>query len=117
MTTAQGPEDDAVEVEISVSDNPAEHRFEIQYGDRLAGFAAYEERPEGWAFVHTEIEPDLGGHGLASRLVRVAMDAMAERGTAVLPECSYVASWLGKHPDHLGVVAADQREAFGLPSA
>lgn len=110
MTTAQGDE-----VEVSVTDNPAEHRFEIHYGDRLAGFTVYEERPQGWAFVHTEIEPDLGGHGLAGRLVRVAMDAMAERGTSVLPECPYVRSWLEKHPDHLGVVAADQRERFGLP--
>lgn len=107
--------DPTPEPEVVVSDNPAEHRFEITYGDRLAGFTVYDERPEGWAFVHTEIDPDLEGHGLASRLVRVAMDAMAERGTSVLPECPYVRSWLAKHPDHLGVVAPDQRVRFGLP--
>ncbi|MDO9456405.1 GNAT family N-acetyltransferase [Nocardioides sp.] len=108
------PED---ETPVSVTDNPAEHRFEIRYGDRLAGFTVYQERHDGYAFVHTEIEPDLEGHGLASRLVRVAMDAMAERGTSVLPFCPYVTSWLAKHPDHLGLVPDDQREAFGLPAA
>ncbi|MCW2814466.1 MAG: acetyltransferase-like protein [Nocardioides sp.] len=102
---------------VTVTDNPAEHRFEITYGDRLAGFAVYDERPEGWAFTHTEIDEDLEGHGLASRLVREAMDAMADRGAHVLPHCSYVRSWLEKHPDHLGVVAPDQRAAFGLPAA
>lgn len=85
----------------TVTDNPAEHRFEITYGDRLAGFTVYEEREATtWAFVHTEIDPDLGGHGLAGRLVGVAMDAMAERGITVVPECPYVRSWLEKHPDH-----------------
>lgn len=108
------PED---ETPVSVTDNPAEHRFEVHWGDRLAGFTVYEERPEGYAFVHTKIEPDLEGHGLASRLVRVAMDAMAERGTAVLPYCPYVNAWLAKHPDHLGVVPPDRRAAFGLPAA
>ena len=105
------------ETPVAVTDNPAEHRFEITYGGRLVGVTVYDERPEGWAFVHTEIEPDLEGHGLASRLVRVAMDAMAERGTAVLPTCPYVRSWLLKHPDHLGVVPAGQRAAFDLPAA
>lgn len=105
------------ETEVGVADNPAEHRFEISYGDRLAGFTVYEERPDGVAFVHTEIADDLEGHGLASRLVRTAMEAMAQRGASVLPECPYVRSWLAKHPDHLGVVAADQRDRFGLPPA
>lgn len=105
------------ETPVVVSDAPSEHRFEVRYGDRLAGFTVYEERPEGLAFVHTEIDPELEGHGLASRLVRGAMDAMAERGTAVLPYCPYVRSWLEKHPDHLGVVPADQRAAFGLPAS
>lgn len=108
------PED---QTPVDVTDNPAEHRFEIRYGDRLAGVAVYEEQGSAYAFVHTKIEPDLEGHGLASQLVRVAMDAMAERGISVLPSCEYVQSWLEKHPDHLGVVPADQRAAFGLPPA
>ena len=103
---------------VEVRDNPAEHRFEITYGDRLAGFTVYEERDEAtYAFVHTEIEPDLGGHGLAGTLVRTAMEAMAERGIAVLPYCPFVKAWLEKHPDHLGVVPAGRRAEFGLPAA
>ena len=102
---------------VAVTDNPAEHRFEITYGDRLAGFTVYDDRPEGRAFVHTEIDEELEGHGLASQLVRAAMDAMAASGTPVLPFCPYVRSWLEKHPDHLGVVPPDQRAAFGLPAA
>ncbi|WP_148613500.1 GNAT family N-acetyltransferase [Nocardioides rubriscoriae] len=107
------PED---ETSVEITENPAEHRFEIRYGDRLAGFTVYEVEDAGYAFMHTEIEPDLEGHGLASRLVRVAMDAMTERGVAVLPFCPYVASWLTKHPDHLDLVPADRRAGFGLPT-
>ena len=55
--------------------------------------------------------------GTAYVIDGVAMDAMAERGLSVLPSCEYVQSWLTKHPDHLGVVPADQRAAFGLPPA
>jgi predicted GNAT family acetyltransferase len=103
------------ETPVEVTDNPAEHRFEIRYGDRLAGFAVYEVQGDDYAFVHTEIEPDLEGLGLASRLVRTAMEAMAERGVAVLPFCTYVASWLTKHPEHLDLVPAERRPGFGLP--
>lgn len=85
---------------VEIADNPAEHRFEVRYGDRLAGFTVYQEREAGWAFVHTEIADDLEGHGLASQLVRAAMDAMAARDITVVPVCAYVRSWLEKHPDH-----------------
>ena len=104
--------------DVDVRDNPDESRFEVWFDGDLAGFTVYEERAEAtWAFVHTEIDPAFEGHGLGSALVREAMTAMADRGVAVLPYCSFVKEWLAKHPEHLGVVPPEQRERFGLPAA
>ena len=82
MTTS----DDQV---ITVTDNPGEHRFEIHVGGALAGFTEYRP-PTGdrYAFVHTEIGEEFGGRGLASRLIKGALDEMRARGigrAAVLP--------------------------------
>ncbi len=103
------------EHEVEVRENTDEHRFEVWFDGELAGFTVYEVRDETtYAFVHTEIDDAFGGHGLGSRLVGGAMTAMEERGVGVLPYCSFVRSWLEKHPDHLGLVPADEREQFGL---
>lgn len=32
----------------------------------------------------------------------------------MLPFCPFVNAWIGKHPDYLDLVPADQRERFGL---
>ena len=87
--------------EVDVRESPDEHRFEVHFDGELAGFTVYEERdPTTFAFVHTEVDPAFGGHGLGSVLVRGAMDAMAARGIAVVPRCPFVRAWLEKHPEH-----------------
>jgi uncharacterized protein len=90
----------ADETPVEVTDDAAEHRYEITYGGELAGVAVYVDRPEGRAFVHTEMTPELEGHGLASRLVRDALDAEVAAGRTVIAECPYVVRWLQRHPDH-----------------
>jgi predicted GNAT family acetyltransferase len=85
---------------VEVTDAPGQHRYEVSEDGVLAGFTVYVDRPDGRAFVHTEIDPAFEGRGLAARLVRHAMDAEAAAGRAVVPECPYVRHWLERHPDH-----------------
>jgi predicted GNAT family acetyltransferase len=49
--------------------------------------------------VHTEVPPQLEGHGIASKLVQAAFDHAKEAGWDVLPVCSYVSSWARRHPE------------------
>ncbi|WP_194911864.1 GNAT family N-acetyltransferase [Catenulispora rubra] len=90
--------DEAVQPEVV--DNELDDRFEIWYGDELAGFAAYRRRAGGTVFVHTEIEPKFEGKGLGSVLARQALDATVARGEQIIPVCPFIAAYLRKHPEY-----------------
>ncbi|HEY0590849.1 MAG TPA: GNAT family N-acetyltransferase, partial [Thermoanaerobaculia bacterium] len=47
----------------------------------------------------------LEGQGIASELVRSALDYARSNGVRVVPTCSYVRSWLSRHEGYEDVVA------------
>ncbi|QZY53521.1 N-acetyltransferase [Leucobacter tenebrionis] len=51
-------------------------------------------------FYHTGVSKDYAGQGLASTLVRTAVDDAIVDGARIVPVCPYVKSWLRKHPDY-----------------
>lgn len=99
---------------IEVTNKPAESRFEVSVDGQLAGFAAYRTRPGIIAFVHTEIDPEFEGRGLAGQLVSAALDSVKAAGDAVLPFCPYVNGYIEKHPEYIELVPPEMREKFGL---
>jgi len=49
--------------------------------------------------VHTEVPPQAEGQGLAAALVRAALAHSRSQGWRVRPSCSYVRSYMRRHPD------------------
>jgi predicted GNAT family acetyltransferase len=91
-------------VELQVTDNPDESRFEIRADGQLAGFAQYHLRGSQIAFTHTETDDRFRGHGLAGQLVSEALDAARERHLTVLPYCPFVRSWIAGHPEYADLI-------------
>jgi uncharacterized protein len=89
----------------TVDDAPAQQRYEVRVDGTLAGFADYVDRDGVRHFTHTEIFPDFGGQGIGSALIRGALDAVRARGATLVPECSFVADYIAKHPDDADLVA------------
>ena len=56
--------------------------------------------PQGVAFAHTIVPPELGGRGIASRLVQHALAWAREQGLKVRPDCSFVRAYMDKHPEY-----------------
>jgi predicted GNAT family acetyltransferase len=101
--------------EVVVSRNSAEHRFEVAVDGEWAGSSEYQIAGEKLlAFTHTRIEPQFGGHGLASSLISTALDELRAEDVSVLPFCPFVKAFIEKHPDYLDLVPADSRSRFGL---
>ena len=90
-----------------VTDNPAEHRFEITLGPTRLGHARYVDKGGRRIFVHTEIDPEHEGQGYASTLVRAALDDARAHETLIVPLCPYVADWIERHPDYADLVDTD----------
>ncbi|WP_280267059.1 GNAT family N-acetyltransferase [Nocardia wallacei] len=80
--------------------NEAQHRYEVWYGDKLAGFAEYRERDNDTTFIHTEVDSEFGGKGLGGTLAREAITDVIARDRAIVPKCPFVKSWLDKHPEY-----------------
>ena len=55
--------------------------------------------------VHTEVPPSLQGRGIAAVLVRATLDYARERGYKVIPACSYVRTYMRRHPDTAPLLA------------
>ncbi len=49
---------------------------------------------------HTLVPEAIGGRGIAGELVRAAMDHARAQGLKVVPQCSYAADWLDRHPEY-----------------
>ena len=96
-------------MEPTVTNAPDAHRFEIRDGDRLLGHADYQRDGSTFVFTHTEVDPDAGQSGLGSTLVRAALDDVRTQGGSVVPQCSFVRGWIGKHEEYADLVVPPGR--------
>jgi uncharacterized protein len=101
-------------VDVQVSNNPEEHRYEVRADGDLAGYTVYRERPGLIVFVHTEIDPRFEGHGLASQLIRNALEDAKDRELQVLPFCPFVNGYIDRHREYVELVPDAFRARFGL---
>jgi len=85
--------------DIEVRDNPAAEQWELRVDGDLAVFAAYHDHGNRRTFVHTETVDGFQGKGLASELVRTALEDARDRGLEINPVCPFVRGWLARHPE------------------
>lgn len=85
----------------AVTDNRADHRFEVTIDGHLAELVYVLEGTD-LRLVHTGVPEELGGRGLGGVLVRAAVDRAAAEGLTIIPDCPFARGWLEKHPDEAG---------------
>jgi len=82
----------------AVRDNKALSRFEMEAEGGLA-FANYRLAPGKVIITHTETPPALRGRGIASDLVKGALQIIRGDGQKVVAGCGFVVDYLDKHPE------------------
>ena len=82
----------------AVRDNKAQQRFELRAGDDTA-VAYYRFEPGVITFTHTEVTAALRGQGIGSLLIRGALEAARAGSLKVVPRCSFVSTYLRRHPE------------------
>ncbi len=57
-------------------------------------------------FVHTFVPPTLRGQGIAEQLVRFALAWARSEKLKVVPQCSYMAKFIERHPEFADLLVA-----------
>lgn len=88
---------------IDISHDQDAKRFETSI-DNKTGYISYQERGDTLVYDHTIVPEALGGHGVGSALVKHALDYARDNDKKVVPQCSFVASYINKHPEYQDLV-------------
>jgi uncharacterized protein len=88
----------------NVIHNEAAQRYELTE-DGATAFAHYERRGAVLVFDHTVTPPELRGRGIASRVVKAALNDVRARGMKIMADCSFVADYVARHTEMGDLVA------------
>jgi predicted GNAT family acetyltransferase len=91
---------------VTVTDRPAELRYEIEVDGEVAGFLLYRREPGVLELVHTDVDPKWEGKGVGAALVQGALDDARVRRLKVRPFCPFVRAYLRRHPEYEDLVVA-----------
>ena len=80
------------------------HGSSGEYHAQVAGSSAigrltWTERGGVRAAEHTLVSPEIGGRGVAAKLVEALVEDARNQGFKIDPQCSYVAAAFKRHPD------------------
>ena len=78
--------------------NRGEYRAHVQ-GSRHIGRLTWVLRQGVRVADHTLVPREIGGRGVALKLVEALIADSREQGFRIEPECSYVAAQFDRHPD------------------
>lgn len=87
-----------------ITDNVAAGRYEMPLDGHTA-FVTYSREGRRVTLIHTEVPQALAGRGVGSTLARLVLDDIRRHGSRVVPECEFIAGFIGRHPEYAGLLA------------
>jgi uncharacterized protein len=85
-------------------------RYTIAVDGKTVGLADFTDRDGQRIFTHTEVDSAFEGRGLATILIREALQSTRDKGLRIVAVCPMVASYVEKHQelaDDVDPVSAD----------
>jgi len=100
------------ESEVKVIDKAGE-MYELRMGDTSVGQLTYRTLRSGRrSLMHTEIDEEYRGRGLANALIRGALDDLQRQGATVSVFCPAVHAFITRHPEYEVLVDAEHPGAW-----
>lgn len=94
---------DRLEVEHSAS----RERYIASVDGKSVGYVDYMPESERVVITHTVIHEQYSGRGYAGQLVKFVLDDVRASGKRVVPVCSYVVTYIERHPEYQDLVDAN----------
>lgn len=79
-------------------------RFTISVDGQQAGFTEFIDHDGQRIFPHTVVDEEFSGRGLATILVREALESTRDAGLRIVPVCPMVAGFVEKNPEFNAIV-------------
>ncbi|HEU5013605.1 MAG TPA: GNAT family N-acetyltransferase [Roseiflexaceae bacterium] len=89
--------------DVQVVHNEEASQFEAMVQD-LRSELSYARDGNRILFTHTGVPPALRGRGIASKMARAAMEYVRENNLVAVPLCSYMVSYIRRHPEYQSLV-------------
>jgi predicted GNAT family acetyltransferase len=70
--------------------------------DGHTGYVEYVVREGVMDILHTIVPKEIGGRGIAGRLVEAALEYARAADLKVRATCEYAAAWMTRHPEYAG---------------
>jgi predicted GNAT family acetyltransferase len=93
----ESPKRRRIETMIEFSDTG--QRYELSLDGVVVGHCLYRDLGPRRIFLHTEVDAEHAGQGLATRLIEFALADCTARDRRIVARCPMVAAYLGKHPE------------------
>jgi predicted GNAT family acetyltransferase len=90
--------------EIAVQNNSESGSYEAILDGRVVGLIVYERRDSRMIFRHTIVDPGYRGRGIATELVRAALDDLIVQGLTLTNYCGFIDSFIAVNPAYAKVV-------------
>ena len=84
---------------MRINNNESMNRLEVSVEGGL-GISNCKIQSHTIWLLHVQVPPEAQGHGVASELTRTALALAKERGLKVVPVCSFVATYIRRHPEY-----------------
>jgi len=95
--------------DLEIVDVPTAHRYEARIARAVVGWVDYRRVRDRLVALHTEVEPEFGGRGIASALVQRVIDDARALKTTITPRCPLFVAHFERHPEDRDVVAMPPR--------
>jgi predicted GNAT family acetyltransferase len=91
-------------MDVQVTDNTAEGRFEMPLGGDAYASAYYRMDGGRVVLVHTEVPFEFAGQGLATRLAAGTFGLIRRSGRKAVLKCPFMAKFFVGHPEYADIV-------------
>lgn len=87
-----------------IEHDSAGRRFHTEVDGRV-GYLEYLRDGADLVITHTVVPSEIGGRGIAGRLVQAALELARSENLKVSPRCGYAEAWISRHPEYADLVA------------
>lgn len=90
--------------EMTVRNNTETHVYDALIDDEVVGSIIYDQHGSRVVISHTVVDPGRRGQGVATKLVKGALDDLRDRGLTMTNYCGFISSYLATHPEYADLV-------------